>query len=35
MTSLKNYDIKLSNKKDCFIYNFISTLDDMTELKTV
>jgi hypothetical protein len=35
VTSLKNYDIKLSTEKDCFIHNFISTLYDMVELKIV
>jgi hypothetical protein len=32
MTSLGNCDMKLSTKKSCFIPDFISTLDDVTEL---
>jgi hypothetical protein len=35
MAGLENYDIKLSTEKGCFIHNFISTLDDVAELKTV
>jgi hypothetical protein len=35
MTSLENYDIKLSTKKWRFIYDFISILDDVIELETV
>jgi hypothetical protein len=31
MTSLKKYDMKLSTEKGCFIYDFISTLNDVTE----
>jgi hypothetical protein len=35
MANLENYDMKLSIQKDYFIPDFISTLDDVTELKTV
>jgi hypothetical protein len=33
MASLGNCDMKLSTEKYHFIYDFISILDDMTELK--
>jgi hypothetical protein len=33
--SLENYDIKLSTEKNCFILDFISTLDNIIKLKTV
>jgi hypothetical protein len=32
--NIENYDIKLSTEKDCFIHDFISTLNNVTELKT-
>jgi hypothetical protein len=35
VVNLGNYDMKLSTKKYCFIHDFIFTLDDVTELKTV
>jgi hypothetical protein len=35
MTSLGNYNMKLSTENKCFIHDFISTLDDMVKLKTV
>jgi hypothetical protein len=35
MASLENCDMKLFTEKDCFIHDFISTLDDVIELKTV
>jgi hypothetical protein len=35
MANLENCDMKLSIKKDYFIHDFISTLDDVTELETV
>jgi hypothetical protein len=33
MTSVENCDVKLSTDKGCFIHDFISTLDDVAELK--
>jgi hypothetical protein len=33
VTSLENCDIKLSTAKSYFIHDFISTLDDVAELK--
>jgi hypothetical protein len=35
MASLENCDIKLSTDKKYFIHNFISALNDVSELKTV
>jgi hypothetical protein len=35
MAILENCDIKLSIENDCFIHDFVSTLDDVAELKTV
>jgi hypothetical protein len=35
LNHLGNYDMKLSTEKVCFIHNFISTFNNVTELKTV
>jgi hypothetical protein len=33
VASLENCDMKSSTEKDCFIHDFISTLDNVVELK--